>query len=93
MPEGMGLQDLMDAGIVDQPPTLTASDKRIVSLGGHQMAQMELEGKIGSKQVLQVVYIASRGQTVIQAVFQCDSQDFNQQLPVFKKIIGSIKSS
>ena len=93
MPEGMGLQDSMDAGIVDQAPTLTISDKRIVSLGGRQMAQMELVGKIGSKQVTQVVYIASGGQTVIQAVFQCYSQDFQQQLPVFQKIIGSVRSS
>jgi hypothetical protein len=93
MPAGMSLADLMDAGVADQPATFSLLNREIVTLGGHQMAQIELEGTIGSSQVARVVYIVSGGDTVFQTIFQCNAQDLGRLLPEFQKIMGSISSS
>jgi len=93
MPAGMSLGALMDAGVADQPATFSLLNREIVSLGGHQMAQIELEGVSGSSQVARVIYIVSAGETIFQSIFQCSGQDLDRLLPEFQKIMGSIRST
>ena len=91
VPEGVSLQEYIDASVELMPPGLEVLDQGIVSVGEREVGKLVLSGNSDTVRRMLVIYVVQDGARFWNVTYATDPDEFVDRTPTWEQSIRSLR--